>query len=58
MNRAVIARELTKLPASAASKQAFREAFEQISIETVRAARVECADDAGGKRRPVLRRRA
>jgi HEAT repeat protein len=34
MNRAVIARELTKLPATADSKQAFREAFEQISIES------------------------
>jgi len=34
-NRAVIARELTKLPATAESKEAFKAAFEQISIEAV-----------------------
>jgi hypothetical protein len=34
-NKAVIARELTKLPATAESKQAFKDAFEAISLETV-----------------------
>ncbi len=34
VNRAVIARELTKIPATAASKDAFKAAFEKISIDT------------------------
>lgn len=34
-NRAVIAREITKIPPTADSKQAFKTAFEKISIETV-----------------------
>jgi hypothetical protein len=35
INKAVIARELAKIPATADSKQAFKEAFESISIDTV-----------------------
>ena len=35
INKAVIARELTKLPATPASKQAFKDAFADISIDTV-----------------------
>jgi HEAT repeat protein len=34
-NRAVIARELTKIPATSESKQAFKTAYEKISIESV-----------------------
>lgn len=34
-NKAVIAREITKLPASAESKEAFKAAFEGLSLETV-----------------------
>jgi HEAT repeat protein len=35
LNKAVIARELTKLPPSPESKQAFKDAFATISVETV-----------------------
>jgi hypothetical protein len=35
INKAVIARELTKLPATPESKQAFKDAFASISIDTV-----------------------
>ena len=35
VNKAVIARELTKLPATAESKQAFKDAFESISPEAI-----------------------
>lgn len=34
-NKAVIAREITKLPATAESKEAFKSAFESISLDTV-----------------------